>query len=135
MNIASVFKKHIKNLKNAYDKREEIAEQRAKEEIAQARTKTQRQKAIFGLKKEKQELRKELYEAKIAANKAKDAAEKARKEAGDLTITEQLWESGERFWKGLQKPRKRVVHKRKTVKRKKSTKRNKTTRTVSRVRR
>ena len=88
--VSSLARQHMSNLKEAYDDRVSRAELKARRRLADAKSKTGREKIKLQLEVDRMSARKELYEAQIAACKAKIALEKARKEAGDLTV-------GERF--------------------------------------
>ena len=88
--LATGVRKHLSNLKRLYDRRIQLAEARAQRQLADAKTKTAREKVRLQLSREKMLARKELYEAQIATQNAKKALEKARKEAGDLTVGERM---------------------------------------------
>ena len=103
-------KKHMANLRSAYDRQVKAAEVRAEAKMARARTKLERQKVKMQLVREKLALKQELYEAQAATKKAKEAVEKARKEAGDLTLSERA----EAVYRGLTKQKRRQVVKTKT---------------------
>ena len=113
--LSSGVRGHLSNLKNMYNKRIEMAEARARRQLDEARTKTDREKVLLKLKREKLSAKKELYEAQIATQKAKVAVEKARKEAGDLTVGERLGAFGKALYYGKKTRRK---PRRKTVRRK-----------------
>ena len=88
--ISTVVKRHLTNLRKTYDMRLAEAEVRARRRLELAKSRTEREKVILQLQRERAKLRKEMYEARIATQKARTAAEKARKEAGDLTLGERV---------------------------------------------
>ena len=114
--LSAGVKGHLSNLKDMHERRVEAAEAKAKRELAEARTKTDRQKVLLKLKREKLSAKKELYEAQLATKKAKKAVEKARKEAGDLTVGERIGAFGKALYG---KPKRRATRRkvRKTIKR------------------
>ncbi len=103
--LTSGVKRHLGNLKKAYDNRVAIAEAKARRDLAKAQTKSQREQAMLKLKREKMRAKQDLYEARIATQKAKRSLEKARKEAGDLSIGERLFNT----YKAFTKTKKRVT--------------------------
>ena len=117
--LSAGVKKHLSYLKGLYDKRIELAESRARQQLGKAQTKVAREKVMLQLKRDKMTAKKELYEAQIATKRAKTALEKARKEAGDLTISERAMGIYQLFAgkpkrrgsrKGRAKPKSRRVH-------------------------
>lgn len=78
----------IKSLQEAYDRRVQKAEEKAKVKLARSQTKADQEKAKLQLQRDNLNLQRELVEERIATQKAKAALKKAKREAGDLTITE-----------------------------------------------
>ena len=112
--VSSGVKKHLSNLKNAYDGQVKAAEVRAQAKIALAKTKLERELAKLQLQRDKVALKKELYEAQIATRKAEVALKAARLEAGDLTIPERI----EATYRAFMKPKRQPTVRRKTPTRK-----------------
>lgn len=100
--VKAVVSKHIDKVKSAYDDRLKEAEQRAKLDMAKAKTRQERELAILRLKREKAKLAQDLAEAKLATQQAVKAAERARIEAGDLTFSERLSGYGKQFTRSAQ---------------------------------
>ncbi len=117
--VSAGVRKHLSNLKSAYDQQVKNAEARAQAKIALARTKQERELAKLQLQRDKIALKKELYEAWIATRNAAVALKKARLEAGDLTISEKLAATYKAFMKSQKQPR-RSTARRKTGTKKRS---------------
>ena len=98
MSIASMTKAHLANLKRAYNEYVALAEARAKLDLAQVRSKAEKEKVLLHLEREKMAAKRELYAARLATQKDRKATEKIRLEAGDLTVAERLTKAG--TWAG-----------------------------------
>ena len=112
--VSSGFKKHMANLKGAHDRRMTQAEARAREQIANARTAIEKEKALTQLRTERLNAQRELLEARAAGKRAAQALQKAKREAGDVGL-------GERLMQGISKyttPKKPVKRVKKLPKKK-----------------
>ena len=119
--LAAGVKKHMSNLRKAYNNQMAAADARARADMAKTTTKLEREKVKTKLAREKLAIKKELYEAEAATRKAKTALEKARKEAGDLTTGEKLEQSFRAVYRGIKGKKKRTT--KRTTTRKKARRR------------
>ena len=103
---------HLDRLQRARDRRVDAADNRAKESVATARTKADKEKARQKLKREKIAIDRELVEAKIATNKARAALAKAKKESGDVGVGEQIMRTYRAFTKPKRANRRSTTKKR-----------------------
>jgi hypothetical protein len=99
--LKAATQRHIKTLQRAHAMRVKEAERRAKLNLAHAKTKAEREKAMLSLRREKANLSQELSEAKIATQKAEAAAKRARIASGNLTMGEGLNKVGRQIGGGL----------------------------------
>ncbi len=93
--------KQLSNLKVWRDKRSAQAEERSKQQLADAQVKTAREKISLQLKREKMITQRELYEEQLATQQAKQALDKSRRAVGALTVGEQLSEGGISLCRGI----------------------------------
>jgi len=99
--LAAGVKKHMGNLRKAYDNQMAVADARARADMAKTKTKADREKVKAKLAQEKLAIQRELYEAQAATKKAKVALEKAKREAGDLSMGERFEQSLRSTYRGV----------------------------------
>lgn len=89
-------------LQKAYRDMQRAAEERAKRNIAKAKTKHEKEMARINLEREKVAIQLQMYEAQAALAREKEAATKAWRAAGGRTLGERLQEQATQFSHGLQ---------------------------------